>query len=59
MPQSLLEYERHKTQSGELQLPVPAPPEASGVDGDVSLHSVSFTFSFIYCKNHCWFEITI
>ncbi|KAG8369309.1 hypothetical protein BUALT_Bualt15G0137900 [Buddleja alternifolia] len=28
---SLLEYERHKTQSGELQLPV-AIPEASGVD---------------------------
>ncbi|KAL6578233.1 hypothetical protein OROMI_010561 [Orobanche minor] len=29
---SLLEYERHKTQCGELQLPVPTPPEASVVD---------------------------
>ncbi|KAL6527194.1 hypothetical protein OROGR_016284 [Orobanche gracilis] len=29
---SLLEYERHKTQCGELRLPVPTPPEASVVD---------------------------
>ncbi|KAL3619837.1 hypothetical protein CASFOL_034749 [Castilleja foliolosa] len=33
---SLLEYERHMTLSGELQLPVPTPPEASGVDGEGS-----------------------
>ncbi|KAL3621566.1 hypothetical protein CASFOL_036478 [Castilleja foliolosa] len=33
---SLLEYERHKTLSGELQLPVPTPPEAPGVDGEGS-----------------------
>ncbi|KAI3459917.1 hypothetical protein Pfo_016580 [Paulownia fortunei] len=31
---SLLEYERHKTQSGELQLPVATLAEASGVDGE-------------------------
>ncbi|KAG6419932.1 hypothetical protein SASPL_116446 [Salvia splendens] len=32
--QSLLEYERHKTQSGELQLPVVMLPEVSGGDGE-------------------------
>ncbi|KAL1561477.1 AT-rich interactive domain-containing protein 5-like [Salvia divinorum] len=31
---SLLEYERHKTQSGELQLPVIMLPEVSGADGE-------------------------
>ncbi|XP_047980154.1 AT-rich interactive domain-containing protein 3 [Salvia hispanica] len=31
---SLLEYERHKTQSGELQLPVVMLPEVSGADGE-------------------------
>ncbi|EPS60040.1 hypothetical protein M569_14764, partial [Genlisea aurea] len=33
---SLLEYERHMTQSSELQLPLVAVPEASGVDGEGS-----------------------
>ncbi|KAK6116813.1 hypothetical protein DH2020_049443 [Rehmannia glutinosa] len=33
---ALLEFERHKTQSGELQLPVPTLPEAFGVDGEGS-----------------------
>ncbi|KAL0288235.1 UNVERIFIED_CONTAM: AT-rich interactive domain-containing protein 5 [Sesamum angustifolium] len=31
---SLLEFERHKTQSGELQLPVATLPEASGVEAN-------------------------
>ncbi|KAL1535192.1 AT-rich interactive domain-containing protein 3-like [Salvia divinorum] len=31
---SLLEYERHKTQSGELQLPVVMLPEVSAADGE-------------------------
>ncbi|MCD7447882.1 hypothetical protein HAX54_035813 [Datura stramonium] len=34
---ALLEYERHKTQSGELQLPIPPPPDSLGVDNEVNL----------------------
>ncbi|KAL3830558.1 hypothetical protein ACJIZ3_019360 [Penstemon smallii] len=33
---SLLEFERNKTQSGELQLPIATIPEASGVDNEGS-----------------------
>lgn len=36
--QSLLEYERHKRLSGDLQLPVAMLPEASGVITEVNLH---------------------
>ena len=36
--QSLLEYERHKRQSGDLQLPVAMLHEASGADSEVNLH---------------------
>ncbi|KAL0392239.1 UNVERIFIED_CONTAM: AT-rich interactive domain-containing protein 5, partial [Sesamum radiatum] len=38
---SLLEFERHKTQSGELQLPVATLPEASGVDGEANCYQGS------------------
>ncbi|KAL8487133.1 hypothetical protein ACS0TY_023244 [Phlomoides rotata] len=31
---SILEFERHKTQSGELQLPMPMLPEVCGIDGE-------------------------
>ncbi|CAA0834903.1 AT-rich interactive domain-containing protein 5 [Striga hermonthica] len=33
---SLLEYEKHKIQIGELRLPIPTAPEASGVDAEGS-----------------------
>ncbi|KAL8505650.1 hypothetical protein ACS0TY_016765 [Phlomoides rotata] len=31
---SILEFERHKTQSGEPQLPMPMLPEVCGIDGE-------------------------
>ncbi|KAL7127924.1 hypothetical protein ABFS83_14G282500 [Erythranthe nasuta] len=37
---SLLEYERHKTQSGELQLPVAALTDASPIDADGNGHQI-------------------
>lgn len=45
--QSLLEFERHKTHSGELQLPIVMLPEVSGADVEVSksLHSIVPTTS--------------
>ncbi|KAG5571928.1 hypothetical protein H5410_061694, partial [Solanum commersonii] len=33
----LLQYERHKTQNRELQLPIAPPPGSSGVDSEVTL----------------------
>ncbi|KAL0313827.1 UNVERIFIED_CONTAM: AT-rich interactive domain-containing protein 3 [Sesamum angustifolium] len=41
---SLLEYERHKRQSGELQLPVAPFPEASAADSEVSLYACELNF---------------
>ncbi|MCE2056182.1 hypothetical protein HAX54_044189 [Datura stramonium] len=38
---ALLEYERHKTQSGELQLPIPPPPDSLGVDNEGSGYQTS------------------
>ncbi|KAG5571987.1 hypothetical protein H5410_061753 [Solanum commersonii] len=33
----LLQYERHRSQNGELQLPIAPPPGSSGVDNEITL----------------------
>ncbi|XP_049355763.1 AT-rich interactive domain-containing protein 6-like [Solanum verrucosum] len=37
----LLQYERHKTQNGELQVPIAPPPGSSGVDNEGSGYQIS------------------
>ncbi|KAG5573616.1 hypothetical protein H5410_063382, partial [Solanum commersonii] len=39
--QLLLQYERHRTQNGELQLPIAPPPGSSGVDNEGSGYQIS------------------
>lgn len=51
--QALLEYEKHKRLTGELQLPVGSLPQSTNTEKEVDFISLSsrllFVFNYIFC----------